>query len=163
MQELNMETLERLLLDCGSLPEYQGAIIVEHRRDVEALVYELAKVNRENPIPRLIDIRHTPQGAVVRFANDSYIDISLFECVRGERYNTLLYHGEFTPRVLDRFMMAERPYWESRTFDIYDREFREMITKNFWKPATFDDVDPMDNVTDTEELDNFLNSFSIKP
>lgn len=156
-----METLEKLLLDCGSLPEYQGAIIVEHKRDVESLVYELARVHRENPIPRLIDMRQTPQGAVVRFANDSSIDISVFEYVRGERYNTLLYLGEFTPQVLDRFMLAERPYWESRTFDISDSRFGKMITQSFWRPATFDEVDPMDNVTDTKELDSFLGEFKI--
>lgn len=156
-----METLEKLLLDCGSLPEYQGAIIVEYKSDVEALVYELAKVHRENPIPRLIDMRQTPQGAVIRFANDSRIDISVFECVRGERHNTLLYHGEFTPRVLDRFMLAERPYWDTGTFDMSDSRFSKMITQNFWRAAISDEVDPMDNVTDTKELDSFLGEFKI--
>lgn len=87
----------------------------------------------------------------ILFDNNSFIDIMISgESRRGARYNDIPCSTPFEPSAVDMVRGLEIDYgsdWHKE----YSCE---------WKQPG---ADPMDNVTDTEELDNFLNSFSIKP
>lgn len=171
---LNETTFEEILTQCGQHANYEGAIVLAHRAEIRTFTEEIMRLHSLNRIPYLRDVRHSNNCSVIRFANGSSIELTTVGSMRaGDRYHTVLVHDDITdPAFLDCVARFEKPYEGDVLRDAmyvwqedYLRRERELyktygLGKWGFNPAP--PVDPMENVTDTEELDSFLSGFAVK-
>ena len=171
---LNETTFEEMLTRCGQHSNYEGAIVLPHINDVRAFTEEMVRLNSLERIPFFRDVRSTPRTSVVRFTNGSSLEFTTADDMRnGDRYHSVLVHsGICHPEFLDGICRFEKPY-EADVFrdavyawqEDYLRKQRSFYRTHALGDWVFEPpkpIDPMENVTDTEELDNFLNEFAVK-
>lgn len=90
------------------------------------------------------------------FENNSIIDvIAPVESRRGIRYNDILCGTPFESSVLNIIRSWEFDYRSGRSVN---DDWRKEYHSCEWKQP---EADPMDVITDTTELDNFLNGFTV--
>jgi len=171
---LNETTFEEILTQCGQHSKYEVAIVLPHRNDIRVFTEEMIRLNSLDRIPFFRDVRSTPYTSVVRFTNGSSIEFTTVSAMRsGDRYHTVLVHDEVSdPAFLDCVARFEKPYEGDVLRDAmyawqedYLRRERDLYKTYGLGKWGFDPeppIDPMENVTDTEELDSFLNEFAVK-
>lgn len=153
MKTFNEENFTELLTNCNDNAEYRGAIVLSDVREVRHFMSEIAEVHRANPISGVKAIRTslniystTPR---ILFDNNSLIDIMVAgESRRGLRYNNILCSTPIRPDILNVVQG-----WEIDYRSTWHREY-----SCEWEQS---EADPMDNITDTAELDKFLNRFIV--
>lgn len=150
MKAFNEESFTELLTDCNNNAGYKGMIILLNLAEVRQFMREIVELHKANPISGVKAIRTglnvTPR---ILFDNNSTIDIMVSrENLRGARYNDILCSTPFEPSVLDMVRDLEIDY---RT------DWHKEYSCEWKQPG----ADPMDNITDTAELDNFLNGFAV--
>lgn len=150
MKAFNEENFTELLTSCNNNAGYKGVIILPNLLEVRQFIYEIEEIHEANPISGVEAIIIGRSAAPrILFDNNSFIDVMISrESIRGVRYNDILCSTPFEPSVLDMVRGLEIDY-RSDWHKEYSCE---------WKQPG---ADPMDAITDTTELDNFLNGFAV--
>lgn len=171
ISSLNETTFEETLTQCGQHTKYEAVIVLPVMAEVRGLADELNRVHTLKPIPHLRDIIARSHHALMRFGNGSSIEITTPETMRnGDMYHTVLVSEDIDdPRFLDIVYRFEKRYEPDAIRDVAymfsttlnNPVWRREYNCN-WVKAEVKMADPMDNVTDTAELDNFLNEFAVK-
>lgn len=153
MKTFNEENFTELLTKCNNNAGYKGVIILSTLSEIRYFSHEISELHRVNPIigVKTIGTESTITGwspvERILFVNDSFIDvISPKVNRRGMRYDEVLCHSRI---MQDLFEVSEYDYCRDLIEDFIESEFGVKI------------ADPMDDITDTTELDNFLNGFTV--
>lgn len=162
MKAFNEGNFTELLLKCNSNIRYKGAVVLPTLSEVRQFTHELYEIHRTNPINGIKaigrEISTCYENSVERifFENNSIIDvIAPVESRRGIRYNDILCGAPFESSVLNIIRSWEFDYRSGRSVNDY---WRKEYHSCEWKQP---EADPMDDITDTTELDNFLNGFTV--
>lgn len=160
---LNERTLEETFTLCGRHTGYEAVIVLPVMIEVYRFTDELINAHRFKAIPSLRDILRNHNNSLIRFINGSSIKIATPNSVRrGDRYHTILVSDDVNNKTfLERVYLIEKSY-EAPMFSIpIDKlMWRQEYTCD-WIKAEVKMDDPMENVTDTKELDDFLKGFKI--
>lgn len=153
MKTFNEENFTELLTKCNNNAGYKGVIVLSTLSEVRHFSHEISEIHRVNPINGVMTIGIEPTignwSPVERilFVNNSFIDVmSPKVSRRGVRYDEVLCHSRI---MQDLFETREYGYCIDLIRDFIKSEFG---VKN---------ADPLDDTTDTTELDNFLNEFVV--
>lgn len=156
MKVFNEENFTELLLKCNNNIRYRGVIILPTLSEVRQFTRELYEIHRVNPINGIRAIGrgfstcYENSTERIFFENNSLIDVMVpGESRRGIRYNDILCSTPFEPNVLGMVRSWETEYRSDWNKEYYCEEWKQLKD------------DPMDNITDTTELDNFLNEFVV--
>lgn len=152
MRVLNEESLTELLTNCNNNADYKGMIILSTPSEVRHFSHEISEIHRTHPINGVMMIgaefvnRWSPVERIL-FVNNSFIDvISPKVNRRGMRYDEVLCHIRIMQDV-----------FEVHGYDYYGDLIRDLIKSECGVKI----ADPMDDITDTTELDEFLNGFAV--
>lgn len=154
MKTFNEENFTELLTKCNNNAGYKGVIILSTLSEVRQFIREIWEIHKANPISGVKTIRtvigisnYTPPK--ILFTNNSSIDVVISgESRRGIRYNDILCSTPFESFVLDMV----------RNWEI---DYRSEWKREYYCDWELSDADPIDDTTDTTELDNFLNEFIV--
>lgn len=153
MKTFNEENFTELLTQCNNNAGYKGVIILSTLSEVRHFSHEISEIHRVNPIIGVRTIgmelsidRWSPVERIL-FVNNSFIDVMSPKVNRrGMRYDEVLCSSWL---MQDIFNVREYGYCRELIRDFIECEFG------------IETVDPMDDTTDTTELDNFLNEFIV--
>lgn len=160
MDILNSTSFGDMLEKCSDASGYRGMIVFNTERDLKEFIREFVALNRQSAIPGVRIVKQNYHSGTIEFTNDSTIQLVLASTsARGGRCNTMLFDEAIdneTRDVLSSFIAPyQRTQWEDNN---------KWATRFMGKWVVNDklfETDPMDNVTDTAELDNFLNGFAV--
>ena len=161
MDVLSSTSLGDMLEKCSDSSGYRGMIVFNTAEGLKDFIREFVSLNRESAIPGVRIVKQNYNAGTIEFTNDSVIQLVVANnSAKGRRCNAILYdeamndesvallNGYLTPYRTDQW--EDNNKWASRFMGKWvtdDKLFK---------------IDPMENVTDTKELDSFLNEFAVK-
>ena len=161
MDILNSTPFGDMLEKCSDASGYRGMIVFNTERDLKEFIREFVALNRQSAIPGVRIIKQNYNAGTIEFTNDSVIQLVVANnSSRGRRCNAILYDEAMNNESIALLNGYLTPY---RTAQWEDNN--KWASRFMGKWVTSDklfETDPMENVTDTEELDNFLNEFAVK-
>lgn len=174
VEYLNETTFEEMLTQCGRHSNYEGVIALSDRAKISSFTDEIMRLHSLNRIPFLRDVRQRYNHSLVRFTNRSSIEITTADTLRnGERYHAILIDEDIRDHAFVDYMKAYEKNYEPDIFRDAIYEWQEDFLRkqrdfynthavgDWWVYTPPKPVDPMENVTDTNELDSFLKEFVV--
>ena len=160
MSTLNPISLEYMFEKCSDNTRYRGMIVFNTLKDLKDFIKEFVDLNRQSAIPSVRIIKQRYNSGTIEFTNDSTIQLVLVsESARGIKCNIILFDDAIDKEMRDILRGCIIPY-NTEPWEDMNKWARKFMNKWVTDDKLFE-VDPMENVTDTGELDNFLNEFKI--
>lgn len=167
MDILNSTSFGDMLGKCSDASGYRGVIVFNTERDLTDFIKEFIALDRQSAIPGLRIVKQNLRSGTIEFTNDSTIQLVLATTPeRGRRCNTMLFAEGIDRETKDILSGSIIPYqtvqWEYNDKWVWEdnKWVRRFMGKRVPDDKSFE-VDPMDSVTDTSELDSFLNGFAV--
>lgn len=164
MDILNSISFRKMLEKCSDCSGYRGIIVFKTASVLKEFIRELVALNKESAIPGIRIIKQLVNSGLVEFTNDSVIQlITESTSARGRRCHAMLLEDEISNEVRDILSSMIMPYDRVQYEKAFWGEETSWVRKinGKWIKDNRPPVDPMENVTDTKELDNFLNKFTV--
>lgn len=145
-----IESLSNALTTCYNNDNFKVGIVLFSSESYVLFINALRQQYNITSIPGVIRVNATTDNITrICFDNGSCIEVFAFrECVRGARFNDILYEDSIDVDVIHRCIMPM----------IYDYTPKYGAYTSFYKPENEREID-----NSSEELDSFLGSFKIVP
>lgn len=150
MDILNSTSLGYMLEKCSENTEYHGMIAFNGTDAIKTFIKEFVRLHKQSTVPNIRIIKQHYQSGTIEFTNGSIIYLVLANSTsRGRKCHAILFDEAIDVETRHFFSRYLIPYKTVFSYDLANEHTAE--------------EDPMDKITDTEELENFLNEFNVHP
>lgn len=161
MDVLNSTSLSEMLEKCSDSSSYHGMIVFNSGSTLKDFINEFVVLNRDSAIPGIRIIKQSYRSGIIEFTNDSTIRLVLATpSIRGRKCNAVLYDGVIDEEVRNLLYGCITPYQTVQWED--NNKWAGGFIRNWVSNDILFETDPMENITETEELDKFLKEFVVK-